>query len=143
MYQERGVLDADNKLPRTGKIPRKVCDLCKTIGNKLDTGYSRLAHEPADGDPNPPEDQCCVSRMLYLQPDFFESHNTSSIQEIIKARGHICLFLPKAHPEFNFIELLWADMKHRLREDGMRGVRSRWLGIIELLSSRFSLTQNL
>jgi transposase len=30
-------------------------------------------------------------------------------------RGHHCLFLPKFHPELNFIERYWAIIKHWLR----------------------------
>ncbi|KAJ3881314.1 hypothetical protein F5051DRAFT_437009 [Lentinula edodes] len=57
---------------------------------------------------------CCVRRVLSLQPDFQEQ--ISLVQEVIEAAGHLCLFLPKFHCEINFIEYFWGAVKRYLRE---------------------------
>ena len=36
---------------------------------------------------------CCAWRLLSQQPDFLEQK--SSVQEVIEAAGHLCIFLPK------------------------------------------------
>jgi hypothetical protein len=46
---------------------------------------------------------------MALQPDFREQK--SMLEEAINQRGHIALFLPKFHPEFNWIEPCWAREK--------------------------------
>ena len=45
---------------------------------------------------------CCAKCILDLQPDFQEQK--SLVQEVIKAAGHLYIFLPKFHCEPNFIE---------------------------------------
>ena len=49
-----------------------------------------------------------------LQDDFRELQNT--IQELIVSRGHHCIFLPKYHPELNFIERYWSRVKWYARQ---------------------------
>lgn len=57
---------------------------------------------------------CCLKRILELQPDFREQ--TSLVQEVIEAAGHMCIFLPKFHCELNFIEFFWGAVKKYLRD---------------------------
>lgn len=38
------------------------------------------------------------------------------IQEIIEKAGYICLFLPKFHPELNWIKMVWAYIKDHVRK---------------------------
>jgi transposase len=57
---------------------------------------------------------CCARRLLSQQPDFLEQK--SSVQEVIEAAGHLCIFLPKFHCELNFIEFFWGAVKKYLRE---------------------------
>ena len=38
---------------------------------------------------------CCVWWLLLQQPNFLEQK--SSVQEVIEAAGHLCIFLPKFH----------------------------------------------
>ena len=45
---------------------------------------------------------CCLGFLLSEKADFKEQHN--AIQELVLSRGHFCIFLPKFHPELNFIE---------------------------------------
>ena len=51
--------------------------------------------------------------MLCGLPDF--KAQKSRIHELIEARGHICLFLPKFHCELNWIELYWCLCKWHTR----------------------------
>ena len=39
---------------------------------------------------------CCATGLMYQQPDFQVS--TSKLEEIIRAAGHVCLFLPRFVP---------------------------------------------
>ena len=57
---------------------------------------------------------CCAKWILERQPDF--RAQTSLVQEVIEAAGHICLILPKFHCELNFIEYFWGAVKRWLRE---------------------------
>jgi hypothetical protein len=55
---------------------------------------------------------CCNSCILELQPNFKEQR--SLVQEVIKAAGHLYIFLPKFHCELNFIEFFWGVVKKYL-----------------------------
>lgn len=57
---------------------------------------------------------CCAKRILSTQPDFLEQKPL--IIEEIKKRGHLATFLPKCHPELNFIESYWAFAKNYARK---------------------------
>ena len=57
---------------------------------------------------------CCTWRLLSQQPDFLKQK--SSIQKVIEAAGHLCIFLPKFHCELNFIEFLRDAVKKYLWE---------------------------
>ena len=57
---------------------------------------------------------CCLEYLLSEQPDFKEQQN--AIQELIISRGHYCIFLPKYHPELNFIERYWSRVKWHARQ---------------------------
>ncbi|KAF9518154.1 hypothetical protein BS47DRAFT_1290056, partial [Hydnum rufescens UP504] len=47
--------------------------------------------------------------LLYNQPDFV---NVKSLLEILcETRGYEVIFLPKFHPELNFIEMCWGFAK--------------------------------
>ena len=51
--------------------------------------------------------------LLDAQPDFLAQK--PAIQEILETRGHIVVWCPKFHPEFNFIERYWGMVKFRMR----------------------------
>ena len=52
---------------------------------------------------------CRLEFLLSEQADFKEQQN--AIQELVLSRGHFCIFLPKFHPELNFIERYWSRVK--------------------------------
>ena len=54
---------------------------------------------------------CCLYRVLSLQEDFV--NEKPMIQHYIEGRGHICMFYPKFHCEFNAIKMLWGYGKYR------------------------------
>jgi hypothetical protein len=57
---------------------------------------------------------CCCWRILFNQPDFV---NVPSLPfTLCESYGILCLFLPKFHPELNFIEQCWGYAKCVYRE---------------------------
>lgn len=64
--------------------------------------------------PNDPRHgKCCGLAILTSHPDFVEQRPW--LEEVVENAGHHCVFLPKFHPELNFIERYWACIKHWLR----------------------------
>ena len=59
------------------------------------------------------ESKCCYWRVMYNQKDFRKQKG--ALQELVEARGHICDFYPKFHPELNFIEQYWGASKYAYR----------------------------
>jgi transposase len=57
---------------------------------------------------------CCAEKVMSLQPDFLSQK--SLIAEVVEAAGHKCIFYPKFHPELNYIEYFWAEVKRFTRE---------------------------
>ena len=51
--------------------------------------------------------------LLSDQADF--KGQKSRLEEVVEERGHIAFFLPKFHCELNYIELYWAQVKHKTR----------------------------
>lgn len=64
-----------------------------------------------DGDSDQP--RCCLRRILYNEPDFVEAE--SILERVCAQRGFSVLFLPKFHPELNFIEMCWGRAKYYYR----------------------------
>ena len=52
---------------------------------------------------------CCSKGIMYQQLDFQQS--VSQLEELIRASGHVCLFLPRYHCELAPIERAWAFAK--------------------------------
>ena len=63
---------------------------------------------------NPNSENCCQRRILFNQPDF--ANVPSLVESHCQARGYIVIFLPKFHPELNFIEMCWGFGKRVYRE---------------------------
>src|SRR5947209_191715 len=61
------------------------------------------------------------------QPDFLAEK--SALQNLIEENGHMCMFYPKFHPEFNFIEMYWGATKKYMREH----CNYSWKGLQETL----------
>lgn len=59
----------------------------------------------------PENSWCCMHRVLSLQDDF--ANEKPLLQHYIEGQGHVCLFLPKFHCEFNPIEMVWGYAKYR------------------------------
>ena len=120
---ERQLFDPTTKLKgacaAAGKVKRKAAmgeagigkgksvDVPKHAGG-LDRRHGMLSRAPPLG----------AGR---LQDDFRELQNT--IQELIVSRGHHCIFLPKYHPELNFIERYWSRVKWYARQAQRRDRR--------------------
>ena len=59
---------------------------------------------------------CCMTGALLNQSDFHAAH-TAELFNMIQARGHRCVFLPKFHSELNPIERWWALLKAHCRDN--------------------------
>ncbi|CAM9151044.1 unnamed protein product [Pylaiella littoralis] len=57
--------------------------------------------------------RCCMERVFSDLGAFKAQLN--KVQQIFKDAGHVCIFLPKYHPELNAIERYWGYVKHVLR----------------------------
>lgn len=57
---------------------------------------------------------CCQRRILFEEPDF-KGVNPIAV-DFCKDRGFKLIFLPKFHPELNFIEMCWGFAKRLYRE---------------------------
>ena len=49
-------------------------------------------------------DNCCMARILSKHEDF--TNQISMLETVIQEAGHLCIFLPKFHCEFNLIEMV-------------------------------------
>ena len=50
-----------------------------------------------------------MRQKLASHPDFKNKKNM--VERLLVEKGHICVFLPKFHPELNPIERVWAQLK--------------------------------
>jgi len=57
---------------------------------------------------------CCAERIMFLQEDFLAQKPL--LAEIIEKAGHKCIFYPKFHCEFNFIEFFFQPVKEYCRK---------------------------
>jgi len=57
--------------------------------------------------------RCCAVRVLSELNAFKEELN--KVEKLFKKAGHLCVFLPKYHPELNAIERYWGHIKYLLR----------------------------
>jgi len=118
---ERGLIDESSKL--VGKCGAKEKEKLKAAKRASGIGVGESTDVPAhagwtDGAP------CCLEFLLSQQPDFKAQRN--AIEELLASRGHLCIFLPKFHPELNCIERYWSRVKWHARQycDGtLRGLK--------------------
>lgn len=74
-------------------------------GLKLPTKHARVGDDLYN--------KCCTRKVLQGQPDFLEEK--CWMEEVVVGAGHKVIFLPKFHPELNFIERYWGRIKKWLR----------------------------
>lgn len=89
--------------------------------------YCKLCSEGKDSS----SVNCCATKCLENQPDFAEQKEW--LQEIVEENGCKIIFFPKFHCELNFIEMVWAYLKKRLRDEccfSFDDLQSRVLSII-------------
>lgn len=58
-------------------------------------------------------ERCCATRVFSELKAFKEELN--KVEKIFKRAGHMCIFLPRYHPELNAIERYWGYIKYLLR----------------------------
>jgi hypothetical protein len=92
--------------PKGMKAVLEECSLYPT--------HKKLCGKCKDGCEDPDVVDFCCKRVLENQADF--KQQTSFIQEIVEAAGHMCIFLPKFYCELNFIEFFWGTVKQYLQE---------------------------
>ena len=127
---ERGLITASTKLNATcgavEKNARKAAKAEKGIakGESVDVPLHAGCDEEGEA--------CCLTYLISEQPDFKGQQN--AIHELILSRGHLCIFLPKFHPELNFIERYWSRVKWYARKNsdgtvkGMKATADMALG---------------
>ena len=72
-------------------------EMMKATG-KIDQIEAKIRHAGYDEDGVP----CCCVYALSQHDDFKAQKN--AVMELIEKLGHLCVFLPKFHPELNFIQ---------------------------------------
>ena len=111
---ERDVIAAGSKLKGAcgtkDKNGRKAAMAAGVIGQHESAEVPTHAGWTGDVEPT----ACCLEFLLSEQPDFKLQQN--AIQELIREGGHYCVFLPKFHPELNFIERYWSRVKWYARQ---------------------------
>ena len=60
-----------------------------------------------------PSSTCCARRRVANEPDFLAQREW--LREVVEDRGHRVMYFPKFHCELNYIEMVWAYVKARLR----------------------------
>jgi hypothetical protein len=60
-----------------------------------------------------PSSSCCARRRVANEPDFLAQREW--LREVVEDKGHCVLYFPKFHCELNYIEMVWAYVKARLR----------------------------
>ena len=103
-------------------------ELLKAAG-KMDQITDKIRHAGLDADGVP----CCCVWALSQCEDFKQQQN--SVQELIEKLGHHCLFLPKFHPELNFIERFWSRLKWWLRQHCEFSLKALWNSLEEACAS--------
>ena len=79
---------------------------------------------------------CCAVWKLSQCQDFQEQLN--AVEETIKQAGHECIFLPKFHPELNYIERFWGHCKRWLRKHCMYSMSGLWSNFEKVFSDEVS-----
>ena len=81
----------------------------------------------ADGKP------CCTVWALDQFEDF--KNQLNAVEEWVRKHGHKCVFLPKFHPELNFIERFWGYCKWWLRKYCKYTMKGLWENLEKVYSN--------
>lgn len=81
-----------------------------------------------------PDIDCCCHRLLSVQLDF-AAGGQEWLEEVITKAGHKIIFFPKYHCELNYIEMIWAFIKDKIRANCSNSLESMHEMLIELLQS--------
>ena len=81
------------------------------MAGQEDSVHKAVLEEASKVVGEPPNQWCCLYRVLSLQEDF--ANEKPEIQHYLEGRGHVCMFYPKFHCEINPIKMLWGYMKYR------------------------------
>lgn len=126
------------------KYIRHCCGSCKKSEDELvedeilkaagleDQIVNKIKHAGLDERGRP----CCVVWQLEQCEDFAGQLN--AVEETIKARGHKCIFLPKFHPELNYIERFWGHCKRWLRKHCLYSMVGLWSNFEKVFSEEVS-----
>ena len=84
------------------------CHLNLTIAERIATFSDSYAAGHHMFTPN-----CCARKCLSNEKDFLGQREW--LREVIEDRGHTVIFYPKYHCELNYIEMIWAYLKNKLK----------------------------
>ena len=113
----------------TKKTPEELFDdeMLRSAGRENQI-VEKLSHKGmTDGRP------CCCVWVLSQCPDFAGQKN--AVEEVCINVGHKVIFLPKYHPEFNFIEQFWGFCKSWLRRHCMYNMAGLWSNFERVFSA--------
>ncbi len=68
----------------------------------------------------------------FLQPDF-AAGGKEWLEEVIASKGHKIIFFPKYHCELNYIEMVWAYIKTKIRAECTNSLDEMHAMLIQLL----------
>lgn len=112
VLMERGLWK--EKLKGTCRPPKKASKGAGGGGSEQqDQGGGEEGEEGEDRAPTHKGKGCCAERLLAEQPDF--ASQPCLMEEVVKRRGHLLIFIPKFHAELNFIERYWGRAKKFMR----------------------------
>ncbi|KAF9507457.1 hypothetical protein BS47DRAFT_1373898 [Hydnum rufescens UP504] len=70
----------------------------------------------------PATTDCCCHCILFNQPDF--TNVKSLLEDLCESQGYTVIFLPKFHPELNFIKMCWGYGNDVLGENALMALES-------------------
>jgi hypothetical protein len=129
---------AMHKIGRVSGVLTKIPLGIKTILTQRDLWFDGLKLKCKECSEQ--ANDCCARKLLGSQEDF--KSQKSWIQETVEDSGHCCILFPKFHPEFNFIEMYWAEAKRMARVKcdysfaGLKETVPEVLGKVELVKIR-------
>ena len=123
------------------KFIRHCCPCCKKTEAELlddellraagcaDQIVDKIKHKGRNAQGVP----CCVVWALSQCEDFLAQKN--AVEECVQQGGHEVIFLPKFHPELNFIERFWGHAKRWLRSHCLYTMEGLWNNLGKVCSA--------